>query len=286
MKKESPNEKEFSSKRGFSSKIKLISVIIPAYRQEKTIVRDLSRIKEVLDKLRYSTEVICVVDGKVDNTFKKVAKFAKKYPNIKAVGYDTNKGKGYAVRFGMAESKGDVVGFIDAGMDLNPEGLSMLLDHFEWYDADIIVGSKRHPVSKVDYPWQRRVLSIGYQILVRLLFGLKVKDTQVGMKFFKREVLEKVLPRILVKAYAFDIEILAVANYLGFKRIYEAPIDIRLKFGGASTITSQKFIREVFAMLIDTLAVFYRLKILNYYSDTNQRKWRFDPELNFRVNVG
>lgn len=266
--------------------IKLISVIVPAFKQEETIVRDLKRIKEVLDKLRYPTEVICVIDGKVDGTFDKAQKFGKKYSNVKVIGYDTNKGKGYAIRFGMAESNGEIVSFVDTGMDLNPNGLSMLLEHFEWYNADIIVGSKRHPVSKVIYPWQRRILSIGYQLLVRLLFGLKVRDTQVGMKFFKREVLEKVLPRLLVKKFAFDVEILAVSNYLGFKRIYEAPVDIKLVFGGTSTITSQKFLRTVLGMLLDTLAIFYRLKILRYYSDENKRKWKFDPELNFRVNVG
>lgn len=266
--------------------IKLISVIVPVYKQEKTIVRDLKKIKNVLDKLRYPTELICVIDGKVDNTFKKALRFSKKFDNVKVIAYETNKGKGYAVRFGMAESKGDIVGFIDAGMDLNPNGLSMLLEHFEWYDADIIVGSKRHPVSKVYYPWQRKMLSMGYQLLARILFGLRIRDTQVGMKFFKREVLEKVLPRLLVKRFAFDVEILAVANYSGFKRIFEAPVDIRLHFGGTSTITSQKFIKEVFAMLSDTLAVFYRLKILRYYSDKNKRKWKFDPELNFRVNIG
>lgn len=266
--------------------VKSISVIVPAFNQEKTIVYDLRRIKEVLDRLRYPTELICVIDGKVDGTFDKAQKFAKKYPNVKVIGYDTNKGKGYAVRFGMAESWGDIIGFIDAGMDLNPNGLAMLLEHFEWYNADVIVGSKRHTASKVDYPWQRRILSIGYQALVWLLFGLKVRDTQVGMKFFRREVLEKVLPRLLVKAFAFDVEILAVANYLGYRRIFEAPIDIKLGFGGTSTITSQKFLRTVLAMLLDTLAIFYRLKILRYYSDENKRKWRFDPELNFRVNVG
>lgn len=266
--------------------INLVSIIVPAYRQEKTIEGDLNRLKSVLDKLRYPTELICVVDGKVDSTFNKASKFAKKYQNVKAIGYDVNKGKGYAVRFGMAESKGDVVGFVDAGMDLNPAGLSLFLDHIEWFDADIIVGSKRHPESKVDYPWQRRILSAGYQILVWLLFGLKVRDTQVGMKFFKRTVLEKVLPRLLVKKFAFDVEMLAVANRLGFKRIYEAPVEIKLHFGGASTITSQKFLRTVLRMIIDTLAVFYRLRILNYYADSNKRKWRLDPQLNFRVNVG
>ena len=266
--------------------IKLISVIVPTFKQENTIVDDLTRIKDVLGKLRYPTELICVVDGKVDNTFERASKFAKAQSNVKVIGYDSNKGKGYAVRFGMAESKGDIIAFIDAGMDLNPNGLSMLLEHFEWYNADIIIGSKRHPVSKVDYPWQRRILSIGYQVLVRVLFGLKITDTQVGMKFFKREVLEKVLPRLLVKTYAFDIEILAVANNLGFKRIYEAPVEIKLNFGRGSYITGQKFIRTIFAMFLDTLAVFYRLRILNYYSDNNKRKWRYDPELNFRVNVG
>lgn len=264
----------------------IISVIVPAYKQEKTIVGNLKRIKNVLDQLRYPTELICVVDGKIDKTFQKALRFAKTQKNVQVIGYETNKGKGYAVRFGMARSHGRIVAFIDAGMDINPNGLSMLLEHFEWYNADIIIGSKRHPVSHVSYPWQRKILSLGYQLLIRLLFGLKVRDTQVGMKFFRREVLEKVLPRLLVKAFAFDIEVLSVAHCLGFKRIYEAPVEIKLKFGGTSTVTSRKFLRTVFSMLIDTLAVFYRLRILNYYSDKNQRKWRFDPELNFRVNIG
>lgn len=266
-------------------KAKLVSVIVPAYKQEKTITKDLRRIYSVLGKIRYKTEVICVVDGKVDRTFDKAYKFSKRYNNIKIYGYDTNKGKGYAVRFGMAKSKGDIIAFIDAGMDLNPNGLSMLLEHFEWYEADIIVGSKRHPASKVDYPWQRRILSIGYQILARLLFGLNIRDTQVGMKFFRREVLEKVLPRLLVKAFAFDIEMLAVANDLGFKRIFEAPIELVMQLK-ASTIASRGFIRIALLMFLDTLAVFYRLKILRYYSDKNSRKWRFDQELNYRVNIG
>lgn len=265
--------------------ISLISVIVPCFRQEGTIEEDLERIYKVLQKLRYPSELICVVDGRVDDTFENANRFAKKHPNVKVIGYETNKGKGYAVRFGMAVSKGDIIGFMDSGMDINPNGLSLLLEHFEWYNADIIIGSKRHPVSKVDYPWQRRILSVGYQLLTFLLFGLKVRDTQVGMKFFKRDVLEKVLPRLLVKRFAFDIEMLAVASNLGYRRIFEAPIDLTLRFGGTSTITSQKFLRIVIAMLIDTLSVFYRLKILNYYSDKNKRKWKFDPELNFRINV-
>lgn len=267
-------------------KVNLISVIVPAFKQEKTIAFNLSRIKGVLSKLRYPTELICVVDGMIDKTFEKASKFARIYKDIKVVGYQVNKGKGYAVRFGMAEAKGDIVGFIDAGMDINPNGLSMMLEHFEWYNADIIVGSKRHPVSKVEYPWQRKILSLGYQLLCRLMFGLNVRDTQVGMKFYRRKVLQKVLPRLLVKNFAFDIEILTVANHLGFKRIYEAPIEVKLDFGGNSVMTDKKILINIFWMFLETLAVFYRLRILNYYSYDNRRKWIFDPDLQFRVNVG
>jgi glycosyltransferase involved in cell wall biosynthesis len=263
-----------------------ISLIVPAYRQEKTIVKDLTRILGIVDKLRYPAEIICVVDGtSIDKTFATASKFAKLRNNIKVVGYEHNRGKGNAVRFGMGKSSGDIIAFIDAGMDLDPNGLSMLLEHFEWYKADIVVGSKRHPASKVNYPFSRRLLSIGYQILTFLLFNLRVRDTQVGMKFYKREVLEKVLPRLLVKRFAFDIEILAVANYLGFNKIYEAPIEMELEFGKNSTLTSKSFLKNVFWMIWDTLAVFYRLRIMNYYSNKNQRKWVYDPELNFNVNL-
>ncbi len=265
---------------------KTISVIVPAYKQQKTIGKDLKRIHEVLKKLRYPTEIICVVDGFVDDTFKEAKKAAKQLSEVHVYGYNTNKGKGYAVRFGMAKSKGNIIAFIDSGMDINPNGLSMLLEHFEWYSADVIVGSKRHPASKVVYPWQRRILSFGYQYLVRLLFGLKIRDTQAGIKFFKRDVLEKVLPRLLVKRFAFDVEILAVANYLGFIRIFEAPIDVKLDFGGTSVLTSQHFLKSLWNMMYETMQVFYRLRLLHYYDDSNKRKWVHDPELDMRVNIG
>jgi len=254
---------------------KLISVIIPAYKAEKFIRKNILHIKDVLDQTRYRYEIICVVDGQIDNTFKEAQKIERKFPSvIKVVGYLTNMGKGHAVRYGMARAKGEIVGFIDAGGDLDPNGISMLLEHFEWYSADVMIGSKRHPASKVEYPWQRKIVSVIYQLLVRVLFGLKVRDTQVGIKFFRRQVLEKVMPRLVVKAFAFDIEILSVAKMLGYNRIFEAPVELRMKFGdGVSTIASSGFIKTSFAMLWDTLAVFYRLNILRYYDESNKGNW-------------
>ncbi len=263
----------------------LISVIIPAYKQEKSIQNDLLRIKNVLDQLRHDYEMIVVVDGYLDKTLENAKKI--KSSKIIITGYKHNHGKGNAVRFGMAKAKGDIIAFIDSGMDINPNGLSMLLEHFEWYNADVIVGSKLHPVSKVRYPFQRKILSWGYRTIVRILFGLSIRDTQVGIKFFKRKVLEDVLPRLLIKKYAFDIEILAIAHYLGYKRIFEAPIELDFKtVSSIASLASIDFYKTIFHMLWDTLAVFYRLKILSYYDNGNKRKWKYDPELDFKVNIG
>lgn len=259
-----------------------LSLIIPVYLQEKTIYKELQTILNHLKRILMPFEVIVVIDGMTDRSFAEAKRVRS--PSLKVVGYKTNHGKGYAIRYGMSQSKGRIIGFLDAGGDLNFEGLLMMLEHFRLYNADIIIGSKRHPASKINYPWQRKLLSWGYQLLIKLLFGLNIRDSQVGMKLYRRQVLEDVFPRLLVKHFAFDIEILAVAHYLGYNRIYEAPVE--LDFTGVSSITSKSFWIIILLMLWDTLAVFYRLKILHYYDNLNKRKWRYDPELNFRINIG
>lgn len=245
----------------------LLSVIVPAYKQASTIKEDLENIIHTLEEgiQDYDYEIICVVDG-IDETFKNAKKV--KSSKVKVFGYEINKGKGYAVRFGMSKAKGDLISFLDAGMEISPASIMMLMAHMQWYNADIVVGSKRHPVSKVNYPFIRHVLSIGYHLGVKILFGLPLTDTQSGLKIFKRNVLEKVLPRLLVKKYAMDIEMLSVAKRLGFNRIYEAPIEV--KFDKRTSRISKRIIVRMFW---DTLAVLYRLKILQYYDDGNEKKW-------------
>lgn len=267
-----------------SKKGKIVSVIIPAYRQEKTIVEDVGRIYETMSQTRWPFEIIVVVDGFVDKTFENIKKLESS--EIKVYGYKNNKGKGYAIKFGMARALGDYIAFLDSGMDIDPNGISMLLEHAEWYGADIIVGSKRHPASKIDYPPIRKIYSWGYSKMVKTFFGLKISDTQSGLKVFKREVLEKVLPRLIVKKFAFDIEMLAVSKYLGFDRIYEAPIKIdwsKYSTNFSPFLFLDKNIRK---MIIDTFGVFYRLKILHYYDDKKKRLWVYDKDLDMRINTG
>ncbi|MBI5449386.1 glycosyltransferase, partial [Candidatus Gottesmanbacteria bacterium] len=232
---------------------KLLSLIIPVYRQGKSIQKNVRFILGELELLSCPYEVIVVIDGEVDSSRQESEKI--KSPHLVVTGYKTNHGKGYAVRYGIAKSKGDIIGFLDAGGDIHADGLSMMLAHYYWYNADIIIGSKRHPASKINYPNDRKFLSWGYQMIIKFLFGLSIRDSQVGMKLFKREVLEDVLPRLLVKQFAFDIEILAVANHLGYSRIFEAPVE--LNFAGASSITNTNFVSVALRTLWDTLAVYY-----------------------------
>jgi glycosyltransferase involved in cell wall biosynthesis len=260
----------------------LLSLIIPAYKQERNIRRDIDNILSALIHFPIPYELIVVIDGNIDNSMKEAKKVQSKL--VRVVGYETNHGKGYAVRYGMAQSKGDLVGFLDAGGDLSPSAFRLMYEHMCWYNADIMVGSKRHPVSKVKYPWYRKIFSFGYQQIVRLLFGINIRDSQVGMKLYKRKVLEDVLPRLLVKEFAFDIEILAVAYHLGYRRIFESPIELNFSHV-KSTISTKKFWVVILSMIKDTLAVYYRLNIRHYYDTASQRKWILDPELNFRVNV-
>jgi glycosyltransferase involved in cell wall biosynthesis len=250
-------------------KFQLLSVVIPAFKQEKTISKDIKNIIKTLENLGTRYEIIIVVDGQVDKTegklriLKSQISGKQKTDKLKIISYEKNQGKGHAVKVGMLAAQGDVIGFMDAGMDIHPAGFRMLLNHMEWYEADVIVGSKLHPVSQVSYPFYRKVLSKGYRLVTRLLFGFRVRDTQVGLKFFRRKVVRAVFPRLLVKKYAFDIEMLAVAYLLGYKKIYEAPVKIDFK---ENNISKSGLPRVIFLMLWDTMAVFYRIKFLNYYN--------------------
>ncbi|KKT42783.1 MAG: Dolichol-phosphate mannosyltransferase [Microgenomates group bacterium GW2011_GWC1_44_37] len=258
--------------------LSLLSVIVPAYNC-KTIYTDLSTIKLYLDLLNRPYELICVVDG-LKNSKDRTADLAKSFraKNSKIYYYKENKGKGYAVRYGMARAKGGIIAFIDAGNDLHAKGIGLALEHMKWYDADIIIGSKRHHASKVLYPWSRKLLSYIVQKATKFVFGLNVSDTQTGLKVFNRDVLVEVLPRLIVKRWAFDLEILTVANHLGFKRIYESPVEITHNFASNVDISS---VRNYF---IDYFAIIYRTYILRYYDDGGSDHWEDDPNLKLRYH--
>ncbi|MHB1527481.1 MAG: glycosyltransferase [Candidatus Dormibacteria bacterium] len=239
-----------------------ISVIVPAYREGPRIVANLLRLTQALEQTGSSWEVIVVVDG--DPTTWGTARTCCT-PQVRVEGYSRNRGKGFALRYGISKARGRLVTFIDSDMEIAPEEIGRMAGLLELYEADVVVGSKRHPLSEVHYPWPRRVQSLAYQILVRLLFRVRIRDTQTGLKMFRREVAERVVDVALVKRFAFDLELLVLASHFGYRRIIESPVKIEYQFQSTTNP------RAVFLVLWDTAAIYYRLHLLRWYDRAEPR---------------
>jgi glycosyltransferase involved in cell wall biosynthesis len=244
----------------------LLTVVVPVFNGGEEIVGNVSAIQRTIaDGLRGETiEVIVVSDGSLDDTGERLLA-ARGHAGIRVIHYDRNLGKGYAVKTGALASHGEWVALVDSDLDLDPASIPSYLEVARHEQLDFAIGSKRHPESLVDYPRSRRMASWCYQQLNRLLFGLDVGDTQVGLKVFSRQVVDEVMPLLLVKQFAFDVELLAVATALGLGRVEELPVRLDYRFTGSALRSS-----TVARALLDTAAIFYRLRILRTY----QRKRR------------
>jgi glycosyltransferase involved in cell wall biosynthesis len=219
----------------------------------RTIVAELEALGEPF-------EVVVVCDGDSDGSYAAAQRIVD--PRVRPVAYEDNRGKGYALCFGFIESRGRLVGWLDADLDISPtvivDAVRRFTDGADTVDA--VVGSKRHAASDVSYPVQRRILSLGYQLLVKVLFRVDVRDTQVGAKVFRREMLDTVLPLLLIKRYAFDLEVLAVGAEFGFDRVEEVPVQLTYQFTG--TGINSEAVRRMFQ---DTLAIGYRIHLRHWY---------------------
>jgi glycosyltransferase involved in cell wall biosynthesis len=238
----------------------MLSILMPAYNEAQSIAENVCETVETMRGLGIDFEIVVVDDGSLDGTHTAAIDALRAWPEcVRIVRCRRNEGKGNALICGTAYSKGEYVAFLDADMDLHPEQLESFFTIMKSSGADVVIGSKFHPLSKVDYPRLRRVYSFFYFMLVRSLFGLPVRDTQTGIKLFKREVLERVLPRVLVKRFAFDLELLANVHHFGY-RIVEAPVVVNF-----NRVCSRLHLPAVWNVFVDTLAIFYRMRILRYY---------------------
>lgn len=237
-----------------------ISVILPAYNEEQQIGEMLRETHGALASLEVPFEIVVVDDGSTDNTAEILQRTAEELDGVLAVILPENQGKGNALNRGFQASRYALTCFIDADLDLHPRQVETLLGEMQKTGADIVIGSKRHPESVLAYPWYRKLFSTVYYLMVLILFRLPVRDTQTGIKLFKREVLARSFPRIVGKKYTLDLELLVVANRLGYS-IAEAPITLtyQAKFGRIGWV-------DIRNIVTDTMAVFYRLHVLHYYA--------------------
>ncbi|MGE5691557.1 MAG: glycosyltransferase [Pseudomonadota bacterium] len=241
-----------------------LSVVVPVYNGGPAIVANVETIRAAALAAADDVELLVVSDGSIDGTAERLLE-ARQDVEMRVIHYDRNLGKGYAVKLGALAARGDWIALVDADLDLDPSGIPLFLETARREGLDLAIGSKRHPDSAVEYPRSRRVMSWGYQQLNRVLFGLDVRDTQVGLKVFRRAVAEDVFPLLLVKRFAIDLELLAVARALGYGRVRELPVRLSYRFTGSGVGSA-----AVARALVDTAAIFYRLRILRTY----QRKRR------------
>ncbi len=216
--------------------IPTLSIIVPAFKCP-TIDKDLKKLDKFLSNWGISYEIICVVDGLSsrfgDLTLKKAQMIKGRH--LRLFFYPQNQGKGYAVRFGFKKARGKVIGFFDAGSDIDVKNIQTAYNLFQEKHADVVVASKRHPNSKVNnYPSSRRLLSLLAQTFTKFIFGLSISDTQVGLKLFRRPAIKKALPFLVINGFAFDLDLLTLTHSLGFTKIYESPVNVT--YNQSSTI--------------------------------------------------
>lgn len=232
----------------------VVSLVLPAYNEGDTIEEVVERVDRVIRGTGVEYELIVVDDGSVDDTQRKAVNCANNNRHMKVIGYRKNMGKGCAIKAGFEYATGDIVVFMDSDLDIEPSQVSRYIEALKY--GDVIIASKWHPKSSVEMPLMRKFLSHTYNALVRLLIGITVRDTQTGLKAVRRNPLERVFSKLAVKRYAFDAELLAVANLYGLK-VVELPVNIQMR--GSFNL------KDVGRMLIDLLGITYRLRIRKSY---------------------
>jgi len=231
-----------------------LSFVLPAYNEESSIEDTLGTIDDVVADKHIPYEILVVNDGSLDETLAKAKKYAGQNGHVRVLSYSKNKGKGYAVRTGFMKANGNVVVFADSDMEIDLSIISKYLEALK--HGDIVIASKRHNASHVEVPLSRRILSEGFNGLVRLLTGVPLKDTQSGLKAMRKSAFVHIFPRLAVKRYAFDVELLAVAHLCGLK-VVEMPVSIKL---------DSKFKPiEMWNMFLDLLGIAYRLRVIRWY---------------------
>ena len=239
-----------------------LSLIIPAYNEEKRLPKTLTEVDSYLRTRDYDYEILVVNDGSGDKTVEIAKNLIPGIKNLRVTGYNRNQGKGYAVRFGMMEAKGDFRLFSDADNSTSVDQVEKMWPEIE-KGADIVIGSRDIKGAVLDppQPWIRQMLlGEGFKLFRKLVLGLwKIEDTQCGFKCFSKEAAENIFPKCRISRFAFDPEILIIAEKMGYK-IKEIPVywknDLESKVKFKSIL---KIALDLFVIKLNSLRGFYAL---------------------------
>ena len=203
-----------------------ISIVIPAYNEEQRLPSTLEAVQSYLKRRCYSfTEILVVDDGSADRTAELVERLASATPQVRLLRNPGNRGKGYSIRQGMLAARGEWILFTDADLSAPIEELDKLLDVVREGDADIAIGSRALDPSLIGahQSWMREQAGRFFNLLMRLVTGLPILDTQCGFKLYKAEAARQVFARQHLDGFGFDVEDLYIARCLGLRAV-EVPV--------------------------------------------------------------
>ena len=209
-----------------------ISILIPAYNEEKRIPKFLKDLQNFAGNNLESYEIIVINDGSLDKTKETVLKLITDYNQTRLISYDDNMGKGYAVLQGVLNAKGKFILFLDADGSIKPPEILKMYRIFQKFHFEIMVGSRISKSSNIteSQPFSRRLLSKIFNLYSNLLYRININDLLCGFKGFSRDVAIKVFNDLKAYRWEFDVEILYRARKNGFK-VFELPIEWRHEEG-------------------------------------------------------
>ena len=231
-----------------------LTIVVPAFNEGSRLGSTLKGIRSYADSKTFSLEVIVVDDGSRDRTPELLAEFAKHFPAMRVFRHEQNRGKGYTVRRGVLEAQGEFVAFSDADLSAPIEEVDHLLRALESSGADAAVGSRalKRELIGVHQPWFREFGGRLFNLLVRLFTGLKLRDTQCGLKLFRRTTTRRAFELQRVVGFGFDPELLFLIERLGGK-VVEVPVR-----WNDNPATKVHFLRDATRMTLGLLLLRWR----------------------------
>ena len=212
-----------------------ISLIIPAYNEEKNILRMLKKLRLLLKNEKDKWEILIINDGSTDNTLGILKNYKPKF--FKIISYKKNKGKGFAVKKGVKEATGDYICFIDSDLAYSFDNLKNLLSYLE--NFEVVIGSRNLETDNHEnISTLRRIFGKGFNILSNIILGYRIKDTQCGLKAFKKEAAERLFSKQTLNGWGFDTEILYLAKKKNYK-IKEVKAVVLKEYGRSEEHTSE-----------------------------------------------
>jgi dolichyl-phosphate beta-glucosyltransferase len=229
-----------------------LSIVIPAFNEARRLPSSLRKIARFCETFPRACEVLIVVEKSQDETLDVASQEIAQQANCRVIDNKVHRGKGFAVRTGMLAAKGEHVFYMDADLSVPVEEISKFLGYFEAHpDAAILVGNRQHPESCVTLPQTvlRRRMGQAFNRILQILSLLRLRDTQCGFKAFRRKAVREIFSRQKLDGFAFDVEVLLLAEALGF-RVDDLPVQWI-----NSPESKVRIMRDSFRMLIDAIKV-------------------------------